>query len=155
MPTHQTCVCVFLSSPPLFMCICMGFHVCICLFFCVWVHMHVPRCGGLLLISGIFLHCPSTLFIEAGSLSLTPSSPIELVSLASLVWNPYLFLPKLEIQVAFHTHLTLTMSSEDLSSGPLMHATRSVTSEPSLHPLPSLMRKRCGETHTIFFIDIY
>lgn len=153
MPTHQTCVCFpFLS--PLFMCMCMGFHVCICMFSCVWVHTHGPGCGGLVLISGTFLHCRSTTYIEAESLSLTQSSPVELVSLASLLWNPYLFLPKQELQVDFHTHLAFTMSSEDLDSGPLMHATSSVTSEPSSHPLLLLMHKRCGETHP-FFIDIY
>lgn len=151
MCQHTKLVCFsFLSF--LFMCMCMGFHVCICLFFCVWVHTHGPGCGGLVLISGIFLRCCSTLFTEAGSLSLTQSSPVELVSLASSLWNPYLFLPKLELQVAFHTHLTLIMSCEDLNSGPLMHATSPVAAEPSPHPLSSLMRKRCRETHTKFYL---
>lgn len=69
------------------------FHLCVvygqlseC--FCMWVKVHFYAKESLRLVSGIILHFSCTLLIESGSLDQIQSSPVRLVSLASLARGP-------------------------------------------------------------------
>lgn len=58
--------------------------------------------------SAIVPHHSSTVIIETDSHNHTQSSPMWLVSLASLLWRVHLFLLSPEVQEGCHPHLALT-----------------------------------------------
>ena len=67
-----------------YLCVCVHYSN-VCGFICVWLHTHVHPRGDLM--SGIILPHSSTLLTEAGSLNQSQSLPIQLVSLAHLLWG--------------------------------------------------------------------
>lgn len=116
--------------------------------FSVFMHM----CGGPRLMSGTVLYHSSTLFVEADSHNQTQSSPMWLVSLASLLWRFRLHLLSLELQEGCHPHSGIYMDSGDLNLGLHIFVARAFTTEPiSTAPKTCLLICRdtwpCRRTH--------